>query len=227
MTDNYSEFVKSLQFPINDRHRGDYISGKYDNEVDIYREILKTFKDPIFVDVGSNVGFFSTILADDCKEVHSFEPVSKIFECLQVNTERYPNVKVNPLALGNEVTTANIFVSSSHSQGSTLDERTKNKFAKIFQTEEEQISITTLNKYMLDNNIQRVSLLKIDVEGFEGQVIEGTGNLLKCVDNIVFESYFVEDVERIKEYTKYSGFEIERLSLQAGGPMYLLRRSKI
>ena len=101
-----------------------------------------------------------------------------------------------------------ISVSVKHCQGSTLDDRIEDRFPHIFNNKTETVQVVTLSDFMTEQNISNISLLKIDVEGLEPQVIKGAGELLSNIDNIIFESYFRKDIDEIKDHVAQYGFKI-------------------
>jgi len=52
-----------------------------------------------------------------------------------------------------------------------------------------QVPVTTLDRFAASRGIERIGLLKIDVEGFEPEVLRGTSGLLRAgaIDLILFE----------------------------------------
>ncbi len=63
---------------------------------------------------------------------------------------------------------------------------------------EEIVKITTLKKFMDDNSISSIDILKIDTEGYEFNVIKGAENKIRNVKFIYFEHHFNDMI--IKNY---------------------------
>ena len=62
-----------------------------------------------------------------------------------------------------------------------------------------KIKTITLNKFIKENNIKNIDVLKIDTEGYEYKVLNGTKEQLNKVKYIYFEHHF--DDMLIKGYT--------------------------
>lgn len=59
------------------------------------------------------------------------------------------------------------------------------------------VPVVTLDEIVLEQNIDRIRLLKIDVEGYEPEVLEGAGQMLSKVDNVIFEVLEDSEPERV------------------------------
>jgi len=128
-------------------------------------------KDDLFVDIGANIGSY-TILAGGHvgAKVLSIEPLPKTFEHLKRNiavNQISDNVTAYNLALGNE--------KGQLSFTTTLD--TMNHVATASDTNTISVPVETLDTILEKENDP--VLLKIDVEGFETDVLNGAESTLK------------------------------------------------
>jgi FkbM family methyltransferase len=135
----------------------------------------------IFVDVGANIGLFTLIAADvvgNAGCVHCFEPSKKTFERLNENISRnrLKNVIARNLALSSESGSQELFVSTDgHDAWNSLAGNLRGNGGV-----KETVSVTMLDKYLSDNIIAP-TLIKIDVEGWEKNVIQGGDLTLRRV----------------------------------------------
>jgi len=109
--------------------------------------------------------------------VHSFEPISFIFEALRRNCQPHPAIHCHNLAVGNEIGELRIALSGKD----VLDTMNSLNFVATSSTPAElthTVTITRLDDFCLNQGIKQVAVLKIDVEGYECQVIEGARALL-------------------------------------------------
>jgi len=132
-------------------------------------------------DVGANKGDFTKLILDffnnDHIEVHSFEPSKATFELLS-NNIKSDKVILNNKGLGKEAGTFPFYTDFPGSGTASLTKRKMDCYGVDFDYSE-QVSIDTLDDYCLSNNINDIDLLKLDVEGHEFDVLEGSKEMLK------------------------------------------------
>ena len=121
-------------------------------------------------DIGANIGFysflFSSIVNDG--EVVAFEPISKTYDDLKIAKEinKYKNIKVNNYALGSHCEDKKIFHSHSDLSIGTASFLNSDLFKNS-----ELVHINTIDD--ICNGLKIPDFLKIDVEGFQEEVIKG------------------------------------------------------
>ena len=140
---------------------------------DVRDEAYKYVNDfSIAVDVGANVGFWSVPLSDKFEKVISFEPIAQVYECLVENTKNLSNIILNNFALGSETKNVNMVFDSSNTGNSYIDGNPGN------------IKVKKLD----DSFMPKFSLIKIDCERHELEVLKGAVNtLLKYKPIVVVE----------------------------------------
>lgn len=150
------------------------ISGPADRtvmrEVFVDREYdIATAPNPqIIVDVGANVGMASLFLASrfpEC-EVHAIEPCPKTYERLVENTRALPNIRTHNLAISSQSGTAAFYVNEAHF-GSSLIQRGGSDERKV------DVFTRTLDGFIDDLGVDRIGLLKFDLEGYEAEMMRG------------------------------------------------------
>lgn len=153
----------------------------------------------LIFDVGANDGTSSIEYLQAFPKAHifAFEPGAQAFSSLQANVSTLNQIQVENLALSDKIETKILYVSDMNGQkDSSLREISKtSKSTKEnlhpksnFATAnflEEQVSVVTLDSY-LAKNIQikhklteNKSIMKIDTQGSELNVIKGGGNTLR------------------------------------------------
>lgn len=149
-------------------------------------EWAKTLIDPstIFLDIGAHVGTYSLEFAKVSAGVHSFECSPKTFNYLCANIAlRDLNYKITPhrTALGNTTGTTNYYLRSQDGGGNSCIDFKDKEYPRI------EVPLTTLDSFQITN----IGLIKMDVEGFEKQVLEGAVDTLRKNNypRILFESW--------------------------------------
>ncbi|MEO6120298.1 MAG: FkbM family methyltransferase [Terriglobales bacterium] len=143
------------------------------------------------IDVGANVGQFAVAAAKifPGAQVHSFEPQPQCVLRLQTYAPRLP-IKVYPVGLG-EKREQLPFHQNTHSHSSSflpLGAGHREAFPGARTSGTEMLALSTLDDELRDIEWVRPALLKLDVQGFEAQVLRGGRQSLAKVDFVVLEA---------------------------------------
>jgi FkbM family methyltransferase len=138
-----------------------------------------------FVDIGANIGYFTWIgagLVTAKGQVHSFEPVFGYFGRLQSLKDLNPGFPFtfNNIALGSSAGTLRMYVNNANIGNNTL---VKNFIAADEIKNEIEVGVKTFDQYAGSCAIGSVRLIKIDVEGFEFEVLKGMDRFLRSAGN--------------------------------------------
>jgi FkbM family methyltransferase len=125
----------------------------------------------LFVDVGANIGSYS-ILAGDCEgvKVVAFEPVPQTFSWLQ------KNIKIN--ALENQIEVMKIGLAEQ--KGSINFSSNLDALNHVVLQQKHNTSVVKVDVSKLDDILDHKypAVIKIDVEGYESQVLNGAKKTL-------------------------------------------------
>ena len=130
-------------------------------------------KDDLFIDVGANIGSF-TVLASAHNQARSmsFEPVPATFKYLQ------RNIAINNIE---NVSLYNVAVGSKKSKVYFTDNQdTTNHVTEANEKSALEVDVVVLDEVL--KNIASPALLKIDVEGYETEVIRGAAETLANIN---------------------------------------------
>lgn len=133
------------------------------------------------VDIGANEGCYSVLFAakvGPLGKVWSFEPSPREFAILKSNSINNPalNISLFPLALGNKNRTVFLRVA----EGVHAGQNTLGNFSyPINELDPVGVSMRRLDDLMLEENPDRIDLIKLDVEGAEALVLEGAQKTLE------------------------------------------------
>lgn len=118
----------------------------------------------VCVDAGGNIGQYAYYLAKLAGIVHSFEPLA-YNRGVFARVIRAPNVVLHPQALGSKPGTLRIEVTDG------------NIGTAHVAAEGEQAEVVALDEWGAD--LERLDFLKIDVEGYELEVLRGAARLIE------------------------------------------------
>lgn len=127
--------------------------GKYDkNESRIRRG-------EVVLDVGAHIGMFTCLaglVVGNGGKVYAFEPLKEFAEIIKKNVELngLNNVVIVKKALGDQ-------------------ERLASMNGILVTNDEGDVQVTTLDRFVQENGVDRVDFLKMDVEGYERKVLLG------------------------------------------------------
>ena len=131
-------------------------------------------------DVGAYVGFFSLVAAhaNPKARVYAFEPMPAVYERLRMNVmiNRLSNIQCVSCAVGDAEGTAEFYSSGSEMQcSSSLSLGFMRGAERMYSF---PVEVVTLDRFVRDNRVERVELVKIDTETTEPQVLSGMAETL-------------------------------------------------
>jgi len=140
-----------------------------------------------FFDIGANIGQHSLFMSLHADQVHSFEPYSIVSQKLERHSElnAIGNIQLHKVGLSNQQEELDFYAPTGRNQGiGSFDAGTVSKGNKNLG----KLALVRGDDYLAQNKLQDIALLKIDVEGFEKNVVEGlTDTLEKSRPVIVVE----------------------------------------
>ncbi|HEY0976147.1 MAG TPA: FkbM family methyltransferase [Flavobacteriales bacterium] len=145
--------------------------------LDVFRDIrtsLPGHRMHTFLDVGANNGQSALLYAETHPkaEIHSFEPVAATFDLLVRNTRAEERIHCHRYALGS---------STGQARMSSMGTDRMNRIlgAEAAAEQVEVMPMITLDDFLAQRRIERVSYLKIDTEGHDLEVLEGASGALR------------------------------------------------
>lgn len=161
-------------------------------------QILRYFDFDTVIDVGANIGQFGlSLLQNNYQgEIFSIEPSRDAFNHLVVASKRYKKWHVIPrCAIGASVGEVKLNISENSYSSSLLGilSTHTNVAPKSAYIAEEMVRMETLDRLFASNgHLGRNCFLKIDVQGFEDQVLCGGEKFLERIGGVKIELSLVQ-----------------------------------
>lgn len=127
----------------------------------------------VVIDVGAWAGDFSAYASSKGAVCYAFEPVATTFSLLNETAKLNRNIYPIQRGLGDTESEVCCFIDEDFS-GTNSIFRVENPNARS-----EKIRITTLDKFVEENKLERVDFIKADIEGAERNMLKGAAQVLK------------------------------------------------
>jgi len=145
-----------------------------------YDNIFEGEENLTILDIGGNIGLFSLYIQDKASKVYAVEPTPSHYYILDNPTKDYSNIQPINVALHNEDTTIDFYISE---ENSTMNS-TVNKYGT--KVEVQAVTLATLIEEL---ELDHVDFIKCDIEGSEMAAL--TDETVGAVKDIV-DSWFIE-----------------------------------
>lgn len=125
----------------------------------------------VFVDIGANVGYFTVLAANlvgDKGRVIAIEASPRIHAklCDNVRMNHLSNVVTHNCAVSDASGTAEVFAADETNEGNTSLIRSNGGVAEAV------VDMRPLDRILTEDELHKAKMIKIDVEGFEGPVLQ-------------------------------------------------------
>jgi FkbM family methyltransferase len=150
----------------------DIIGNGSGDDFDVLLSTLDVDRAGIALDIGANIGITAAILSQRFSKVFAFEPGPGVFAALKANVETNDLSNVTPInaAVSNIPGTVRFAENSAYGH---------------ISSEGVAVTAVTVDDFADLNSLHRVDLMKIDVEGFEKDVLIGAEKTIARFDPIV------------------------------------------
>ena len=175
----------------------------------------------VFIDIGANIGAISLPLARLLPNltIYSIEASPKVFKYLNTNISQNNLKNIIPInrAINDADADAIPFYSPDGQYG-------KGSFSAVFTKKPEYIECQRLDEFIAENKIANVDAIKIDVEGYEYQVLKGAKKLLNSA--IAPKFIIMEYVDWAERLAKNEKATAQKLLIECGYELYNLHSGK-
>ncbi len=157
-------------------------------DIDSSKPMLKYIpkKNSQIIDIGANIGQTSLYIAQHLRdyncEIYAFEPFPSTFKKLtqNINDNEFKNIKLFNQAVGNSNSEINMVEACETNSGS---------YRNFSSNDSSEKSKTLVKQIKLDQQIESfnfVNFIKIDVEGYEFEVLKGAEEIIKKMKPLLF-----------------------------------------
>lgn len=202
---------------------------------------LKTFLRPgmTFIDVGANIGEISLVaakLVGRSGRVIAFEPIDRIADELQMNVRRNQLGQISIVRVGlSDTHGQRLPIYSSSGQGNLADKN--DGLGSLYGAATgasplQVIDITTLDTWIDEHPVDRVDMIKIDIEGAELPCLQGARRTLQR-----FKPVLIVEIQDTTAMTAgyratdildlLSGFGYSFYRFEAHGPVPFSKRADL
>lgn len=176
-----------------------------------------------FADVGANVGYFSRQCASRFPQakIYAFEPNPRIYPLLQKNLKRFTNCELFQVGLGASDAVSEFFHGEESTVGSFVPGYTK-QHGSYYKRPIETSSASVRTGDSILSHLGVVDVMKLDVEGYEVEVLMGMQKLFAehAIKTLFFEfAPFAQRAanrrpEEIIQILAKAGYEIRQMEAE-------------
>jgi len=172
----------------------------FTNEEPIYMNYKEFFVDGIYnslnldnlnvvIDICANVGLFTKyMLCKNAKKVFCYEPNKSAFASLSKNYKNNNSVSLNNLAVSTNNDKLRLYLDPNNTLVSSAKRNTSNFY---------DVDSITLKQIFIQNNIDKVDLIKIDIEGMEYELVENMDDdIFNKVDSFIIEYHDLQSMDK-------------------------------
>jgi FkbM family methyltransferase len=191
----------------------------FTNEEPIYMNYKEFFVEGIYnslnidnlnvvIDIGANVGLFTKyMLYKNAKKVFCYEPNKSAFDCLSKNYQNNSSVFLNNLAVSTNNDKLRLYLDVNNTLVSSAKRNTSDFY---------DVDSITLKQILTQHNLEKVDLIKIDIEGMEYELIAHMeDDVFDKVNSFIIEYHDVESMDKsigvktLSEKLKEKGYSVK------------------
>lgn len=142
-------------------------------------------KDDVVLDIGANIGYYALVesqLVGKNGRVYAVEPVKKTYQLLErnVHLNKFANIATYQFAFGDRNTNTEIFVSNKSNLCAINKEAVGGEILGV-----QNVKMLTVDEFVKDKTPP--SFIRMDVEGFEYEILKGMPETLKGNVSLLLE----------------------------------------
>jgi FkbM family methyltransferase len=185
------------------------------------------------IDGGANKGQFALAAAQrfPMADIYCFEPVPDVYDCLMNNVRKFSKIHPFNHAIGNNKGKIPFYRNELTPASSAMPMLENNNRPNCDPDRSNiiEVDILRLDDFTMDFDLRHPILLKLDVQGYEKEVLKGAEKTLNNVNYIILETSFCKLYENqplfdeLHHYIKNIGFElVAPLDVNVGNNMAII-----
>ncbi|MEM2218488.1 MAG: FkbM family methyltransferase [Thermofilaceae archaeon] len=196
---------RGLRYRLIDAHTVHYFLNYFEPWIWQYLESLK--QDDVFFDVGAHIGLYSIYVArfKACKVI-AIEPHPENYKLLvsNIRLNNLENIIALNIAAWNKNSKLPLFVGDSSATHTLISRRGKGKCIWV--------KAKRLDDVLRELNVNKVSLVKIDVEGAEMEVLEGLYDTLRHHRSRLIIEVWRNNMDKILSFLKNLNYLVSKIA---------------
>jgi len=167
------------------------------SESALMQKVINHYSVDLVIDVGANMGQYSLELISGgyMGPILSFEPIQQAFDQLQAESRAFPQWQAFHMGVGNSSQELEMNISDNLVSSSLLNitQVTLQAEPTTRYNRKEKVKIITLDSFLKDKSLEtyHMPLLKLDVQGYELEVLKGASASLPKIKLVQAELSFV------------------------------------
>ncbi len=200
-----------------------FLFGSFEKEISETAKKLNLYKENCILDIGANSGVQTLQFAKNFpnSSIYAIEPTNFAYNKMIVNLNLNPNLKNNIFPSQLFITTETTKPNEIYSSWSLNDEIEAHKKHKGIKKSTSSSNIISLDNFLIKKKINHLDFIKLDVDGFEFDVLQSGKNFLKKNRPPIFmelapylykeHGYSLEELTNYILYLEYTFYKLDDL----------------
>lgn len=180
-----------------------YFFGAYEKEtLELFGNVLTKINCRNVLDIGANVGHHSLFISNHAEKVICLEPFPTFFNLIEekISINNVNNIFAYNVGFSNKKEKL-IYYAPAENQSN----KGTGSFVKDYNSElgpSHLIDLISGDEFIKHHHIKDIDFVKIDVEGFEKEVLEGMSALLKASTPVIFMEFSKFTANKIGSFSQ-------------------------
>lgn len=152
-------------------------------------------RDSVVIDAGANIGLFSILASALTPQghVYAFEPAPETVKVFRKTTAGMPNITVVEKGLGDAKGVVPFAVAGSMGTNHIVTDRNPLRIWKGIE-----VPLVTVDDFVKENGLTSVDFIKMDVEGFGAQIMNGAKETIKAFTPVISMSAYHHPEDKVQ-----------------------------